>query len=223
MSSVTSNHNPNPAPRGQRLGYIRVSTPDQNTGRQLDGLDLDRTFTDRASGKDTNRPALSALLSYAREGDTVHVHSIDRLARSLIDLENLVSTMVGRGITVTFTSNGLTFSDGSSSPLDRLQFQLLGAFAEFERALMHERIMEGVEKAKAQGKYRGGRRRLLQDPAQIAGILDKAGNGQSWASLAREYKVSESTLYRRLREMGWGDGTVAERVREWRGECNPDP
>ena len=83
--------------RGQQIGYVRVSTLDQNTGRQLDGMSLDKVFEDKASAKDTNRPNLQACMDYLREGDTLHVHSIDRLARNLQDLEQLVTLLNGKG------------------------------------------------------------------------------------------------------------------------------
>ena len=82
---------------GQRVGYVRVSTLDQNVDRQLEGVALDRSFTDRVSGKDTNRPELAALLAFVREGDTVVVHSMDRLARNLDDLRRIVQTLTAKG------------------------------------------------------------------------------------------------------------------------------
>ena len=93
--------------KGQRIGYVRVSTFDQNVDRQLEGQSLDRTFTDKASGKDVNRPQLEALLTFAREGDTVVVHSMDRLARNLDDLRKLVQGLTKRGIRIEFEKESL--------------------------------------------------------------------------------------------------------------------
>ncbi|WP_446682083.1 recombinase family protein [Deinococcus wulumuqiensis] len=95
--------------RGQRVGYIRVSTTDQNTARQLDGVELDRIFEDKASGKDAKRPKLQELLAYVREGDTVIVHSMDRLARNVDDLRRIVTELSGRGVRVEFRREGVTF------------------------------------------------------------------------------------------------------------------
>jgi DNA invertase Pin-like site-specific DNA recombinase len=98
------------AMKGQRIGYVRVSTFDQNVDRQLEGPALDRIFTDKASGKDVNRPQLDAMLTFAREGDTVVVHSMDRLARNLDDLRKLVQSLTKRGIRIEFVKESLTFS-----------------------------------------------------------------------------------------------------------------
>ena len=121
--------------RGQRIGYIRVSSFDQNPERQLDQVQVDKLFTDKASGKDTQRPQLDALLSFAREGDTVVVHSMDRLARNLDDLRRLVQTLTKRGIRIEFVKECLSFT-GEDSPMANLLLPVMGAFAEFERALI---------------------------------------------------------------------------------------
>jgi DNA invertase Pin-like site-specific DNA recombinase len=140
---------------GQAVGYIRVSTLDQNTDRQLDGLELDRTFTDRISGKDTDRPELESIIRYVRDGDTVIVHSMDQLARNLDDLRRLVRELTGRGVKVSFIKEGLTFT-GDDSPMATLLLSVMGAFAEFERALIRERQREGIALAKARGVYAVG-------------------------------------------------------------------
>src|SRR5580704_11144537 len=95
---------------GKRVGYVRVSSLDQNTGRQLEGLDLDRTFTDRASGKDVKRPQLQAALEYLRDGDVLVVHSMDRLARNLDDLRRIVTELTARGVQVQFVKEGMVFT-----------------------------------------------------------------------------------------------------------------
>ena len=99
---------------GQRVGYVRVSTLDQNEERQLDQVPLDRVFTDKASGKDTQRPQLGELLAYVRQGDTVVVHSMDRLARNVVDLRRLVEGLTARGVRVEFLKENLTFTGGTS-------------------------------------------------------------------------------------------------------------
>src|SRR3954467_6334830 len=144
---------------GQRIGYIRVSTLDQETQRQLEGVALDQTFTDKASGKDTNRPQLEFMLRFARTGDTVVVHSMDRLARNLDDLRRIVHTLTGKGVQIEFVKEQLTFT-GEDSPMASLLLSVMGAFAEFERALIHERQREGITLAKQRGAYKGRKKAL---------------------------------------------------------------
>src|SRR5260370_15371861 len=148
-----------------RVGYIRVSTVDQNTVRQLDGVDVERTFTDKASGKDTARPQLDELIAYVRDGDTVLVHSMDRLARNLDDLRRLVRTFTGKGVRVEFVKESLTFT-GEDSPMANLLLSVMGAFAEFERALILERQREGIAAAKIRGVYIGRKPALTTEQAQ---------------------------------------------------------
>ncbi len=132
---------------GQRIGYIRVSTFDQNPERQLEGVKVDRAFSDKASGKDVKRPQLEALISFARTGDTVVVHSMDRLARNLDDLRRIVQTLTQRGVHIEFVKEHLSFT-GEDSPMANLMLSVMGAFAEFERALIRERQREGIALAK---------------------------------------------------------------------------
>lgn len=177
---------------GQQVGYIRVSSIDQNTIRQLDGLSLDKTFTEKLSGKDTQRPLLTECLAYIRSGDTLHVHSIDRLARNAKDLLNLVEQILGKGATVNFTKNNLVFSPDIKDHMAKLQLTMLGAFAEFERELIKERQLEGIAIAKAAGKY-SGRRKITDD------ILDQArariASGEPLSRVAKGLGISRETLY----------------------------
>src|SRR5688500_18996217 len=98
----------------QMVGYVRVSSVDQHTERQLDGITLDKVFTDKASGKDTNRPELKAALAYLREGDTLVVHSMDRLARNCEDMLRTVRELNGKGVSVRFVKENMSFIAGSS-------------------------------------------------------------------------------------------------------------
>ena len=123
--------------QGHRIGYVRVSSFDQNPERQLEQTQVSKVFTDKASGKDTQRPQLEALLSFVREGDTVVVHSMDRLARNLDDLRRLVQKLTQRGVRIEFLKEGLVFT-GEDSPMANLMLSVMGAFAEFERALIRE-------------------------------------------------------------------------------------
>src|ERR687884_274930 len=182
---------------GQRVGYIRVSTLDQTTERQLEGVALDKTFTDKASGKDTKRPQLELLLSFARAGDTVIVHSMDRLARNLDDLRRIVQTLTGRGVRIEFVKENLTFT-GEDSPMASLMLSVMGAFAEFERSLIKERQREGIALAKKRGAYKGRKKSL--SPQEVAELRQRVAAGISKAQVAREAGISRQTLYQYLQE-----------------------
>ncbi len=181
---------------GQRLGYVRVSTVDQHLERQLAHVPVDRTFADMASGKDAGRPQLEALLAFARVGDTVVVHSMDRLARNLDDLRQIVQSLTRRGVGVEFVKEQLTFT-GEDSPMATLLLSVLGAFAEFERALIRERQREGIALAKQRGVYRGRKKAL--STAQVAELRRRLAAGEKKAQLARAYGISRETLYQYLR------------------------
>lgn len=183
--------------KGQRIGYVRVSSYDQNAERQLEGVQLDRLFTDTASGKDTDRPQLAALISYAREGDTIIVHSMDRLARNVDDLRRLVLEQTRRGVRVQFIKENLFFT-GEESPMANLMLTVLGAVAQFERDLIKERQREGIALARRRGGYRGRKRAL--SPERVQELRARAAAGERRAGLAREFGISRETLYQYLRE-----------------------
>ena len=180
----------------QRIGYVRVSSHDQNPARQLEDPSLDRTFIEHASGKDTRRPQLEAMLRFVREGDTLVVHSMDRLARNLDDLRQLVGDLTGRGVRVEFVKESLAFT-GEDSPMSTLLLSVMGAFAEFERALIRERQREGIALAQKRGAYKGRKKRLSAD--QTAQIRERVAAGEKKAALAREFGISRETLYQYLR------------------------
>ena len=195
---------------GQRVGYVRVSSLDQNPERQLDQVSLDRIFTDKASGKDTSRPQLAELLAFVREGDTVVVHSMDRLARNLDDLRKLVQQLTQRGVRVEFLKESLTFT-GEDSPMSQLLLSVMGAFAEFERALIRERQREGITLAKSRGVYRGRAKTLSND--QITNLRQRAEAGEPKAMLAREFGISRDTLYRYLKPRTLGSESLSQAVK----------
>jgi DNA invertase Pin-like site-specific DNA recombinase len=181
---------------GQRVAYTRVSTLDQNTDRQLDGTAVDKTFTDKSSGKDVNRPQLAAMLGFVREGDTVIVHSMDRLARNLDDLRRIVGELTAKGVRVQFVKEQLTFT-GEETAMANLLLSVMGAFAEFERALIGERQREGITLAKTRGAYRGRKKSLTED--QVTQLHQRAGAGEAKTTLAREFGISRETVYQYLR------------------------
>ncbi len=182
---------------GEKVGYIRVSSIDQNTDRQLDGLVLDRIFTDKVSGKSTDRPALREMLRHLRIGDCLYVHSMDRLARNLLDLRSLVNDLTLRGVKVSFVKENLTFS-GDDSAMSVLLLSVMGAVAEFERSIIRERQAEGIKIAKAKGTYKGRKASITH--TQLDEIKAKVAAGVPKAKIAREYKCNRETIYRYLRE-----------------------
>jgi DNA invertase Pin-like site-specific DNA recombinase len=183
---------------GQQIGYIRVSSFEQHPERQLDGIVLDQSFIDTASGKDVDRPQLAALLTFVRRGDTVVVHSMDRLARNLDDLRRVVQELTTRGIRIQFLKEQLTFT-GDDSPMAHLMLSVMGAFAEFERALIHERQREGIALAKQRGAYRGRKKSLTGE--QITEMQRRIEAGEQKAHVARTFGISRETLYQYLRAL----------------------
>ena len=181
---------------GQRIGYIRVSSFDQNPQRQLEGVIVDKIFTDKASGKDAKRPELKKLLSFVREGDTIIIHSMDRLARNLDDLRNVVQSQTKRGIKIQFIKENLTFT-GEDSPMANLMLSVMGAFAEFERELIRERQREGIALAQQRGAYKGRKKSLNQNAR--AELRERVIRGEKKTELAREYGISRETLYQYLK------------------------
>jgi DNA invertase Pin-like site-specific DNA recombinase len=176
------------------VAYMRVSTIDQNTERQLKdtGVKFNKVFEDKCSGGSTKRPQLEALKEYVRDGDTVHVHCIDRLARNLGDLKALVSSWNDSGVSVQFHKEGLHFKAGENgSKTADLMLNILGAVAEFERAMIRERQSEGIAKAKAKGIYKG--RNPTIDHTAILAELD---SGLSMRKTAEKLGVSLSTVQR---------------------------
>lgn len=181
----------------KRIGYVRVSSVDQNTERQLDGIHLDKTFTDKASGKSTDRPHLTAALDYVRDGDTLVVHSMDRLARNTEDLLRIVRELTAKQVSVEFVKERLTFNGQSDDPMAHLMMTMLGGFAQFERSLIRERQREGIEIAKQKGVYKG--RKPSLDAGQVEELRRRVEAGDKKAAIARDFGISRETLYTYLR------------------------
>ena len=186
--------------KGQKVGYARVSSKDQNLDRQLAALKKEkvfRIFTDTVSGLSTQRPGLDGALNYLRTGDQLIVVSMDRLARSLIDLHRLVDELTERGVSVKFLKEGQTYSL-DSSPVAKLMLGLLGSVAEFERAIIRERQAEGIAKAKARGVYKG-RAKVLNEE-QIIQARKWVSEGIPKAEVARRLGIGRTTLYKYLNQ-----------------------
>ena len=175
------------------VAYRRVSTIDQKTDRQLAGETFDKNFEDKASAKDVKRPQLQAMIEFVREGDTVVVHSIDRLARNLADLEKLIAQLTGKGVTVEFRKESLIFNGGADA-MQTLMLQMMGAFAQFERSMIRERQREGIAAAKSAGKHMGRPSEL--DAKQLKSLKAKRKAGVAVKTLQDEFDLSRASVYR---------------------------
>ncbi|GAA4859168.1 recombinase family protein [Kitasatospora terrestris] len=185
---------------GHLIGYARVSTDDQEAQLQHDALTeagCSRIFTDKASGKNMDRPELAAVLDYLRPGDTLCVWKLDRFARSLIDLVTIVDALSTQGIGFKVLTGALASID-PNTPDGRLMLQVVGAMAEFERSLIKDRTRAGLEAARAQGRT-GGRPNVL-DADKLAAARARRANGESVTAIAKALGVSRATLYRNLGE-----------------------
>lgn len=179
---------------GQDVGYIRVSSDGQNTSRQLEGIKLDKEFTDIMTGSIRNRPQLEACLEYVRSGDVLHVHSIDRLARNLRDLQEIVESLILKGVVVKFHSEKLEFTN-DDNPMAKLTLQIMGSFAEFERKIAKTRQLEGIASAKKAGKHLGR-------PKLSLALKDKAielrDSGMSINAISKQMELSRPSIYKLL-------------------------
>lgn len=182
---------------GHTVAYLRVSSVDQNVERQRAAVgEVDKVFEDYASGGSRKRPQLDELLRYIRNGDQVRVASMDRLARSVIDLNQLTDEILSKGAQLVLVSENLTYSPGNSDPYAQFQMHLLGAVAQLERSLIRERQAEGIAQAKAAGKYLGRAQAL--NHTEIETARNQIAEGVPKAKVARRLEVSRSTLYRVL-------------------------
>lgn len=192
---------------GQTVAYIRVSTEDQNTARQQDiAATADKVFEEKKSGKNIDgRPALQEALAYVRTGDTLKVWSLDRLTRSLSDLDRIVKDLSSRGVTLELVSERMVFPGGEEiDPFSEVMLYQLGVFAQFERRIKSIASREGIAIAKADGRYKG--RKPVLSNADVLKLRDRAAVGVPKAKLAREFDISRDTVYRVLS----GDYTTAE-------------
>lgn len=203
LSLVSSD--PDRRPEGQTLGYVRVSSADQNPARQYEAIgQCDKTFEDRISGKSrANRTGLTALLDYAREHDTIRIASLDRLGRDTRDLHALVDELTAKGCAVAFIAEGITVSRDSHSPMQELFLTFLSAMAQFERSRIRERQAEGIAAAKKSGVYEK-QRSLTEEDVTAARALAELGVPKS--QIAERYECSRQTLYNALA----GKGVYAE-------------
>ena len=176
-----------------RVGYKRVSSVDQNLARQDLG-DVDRIFEDKTSGKDADREQLQEMLSFVREGDEVIVHSIDRLARDLRDLQDIIKQLNDKCVAITFLSERLTFTGKSDDAISKLMLQMMGSFAEFERNIIRKRQAEGIAKAKERGVYKGRAKKTADGK-----IIELKSKGYKVTEIAEQLGINRITVYRALK------------------------
>lgn len=184
-----------------KIGYVRVSTVEQNTARQLVGITLDRVFEEKVSAKNIgNRPVLMEMLGFIRDGDDLYVHSMDRLARNLKDLLTLVTTISDKGVTLHFVKENLTFeAKAKATPFNKLLLDLLGSVVEFERELILERQREGIAQAKARGAYKG---RKPIAPEKIEKAKELLAQGMTRTEAAKTVGMGRTTLFLYLKNNG---------------------
>ena len=180
------------------IGYARTSTIDQKAGleaqlRDLTAAGCDKIFQEEISSRASERPQLTAALDYMREGDTLVVTKIDRLARSVRDLSSLVDTLKARGVNIRFLANPDMNTESANG---KLMLSVLGAIAEFERDLMLERQREGIAKAKAEGKYKG---RKPTAQAKSDDVLKLKAEGKTVKEIIVDTGISRASVFRILK------------------------
>lgn len=179
----------------QIVGYIRVSSQGQNTARQLADIKLDKEFVDIMSGSTKDREKLLECIEYVREGDTLVVESIDRLARNLRDLQDILHGLFKKGVSVKFLKENLTFT-GKDDPMANLMLQMMGAFAEFERTMIRSRQRDGIDAAKKAGKHLGRPPKTTLKLTSEA--IELKAKGTSIRQIAFRLNVSRTTIYKML-------------------------
>ncbi len=181
------------------IAYVRVSTEEQNEARQkaaLESYGIEKWYVEKKSGKDTDRPELQSLLDFAREGDTVYVHEFSRLARNTKDLLELIEYFNGKNITL--ISNKEKFD--TSTPTGKLFITMIGAIAEFERALILERQREGIAIAKSEGKYKGRQVKDIDQKLFDRCYAEYTSRQLNKKEFAEALHISRPTLDRLLKE-----------------------
>jgi DNA invertase Pin-like site-specific DNA recombinase len=178
------------------VGYIRVSTVEQNTDRQLNTLTLDKTFEEKVSAKTIDRPIWKECLSYLRDGDTLHIHSLDRVCRSGAgDAVQIVEELTTRNVGVVFHKEGMTFN-GSMSAAQKGILSILASVAQMERELIKERQVEGIAAAKAKGTS-FGRPKANIDLNEVEKLK---GQGLSMEKIAIRLNVGVASIYREIKK-----------------------
>ena len=188
------------------IGYKRVSSDTQNTDRQDLGV-TDKVFEEKQSGKSSSdRPELQAMIEYVRDGDTVIVHSIDRLARDLRDLQNIITQLNDKGVAISFLTEKLSFTAQLNDAFAKLQLQMMGAFAEFERNIIRKRQAEGIAKAKERGVYANRKRKPVIDYDKVRLLRT---SGMSTYKIADQLKISRMSVHRILKSQRLNEASTS--------------
>lgn len=185
-----------------KVAYVRVSTVEQNEARQIEALEkhgIEKWFTEKVSGKDTNRPQLKEMLEYVREGDTIYIHDFSRLARSTKDLLEIVELLNDKGVNLVSNKENIDSSTASG----KLMLTMIGAIAEFERQNLLERQREGIEIAKREGKFKGGQVKKIDDKLFDELFAKYKLRKINKTELARELNISRPTLNKLLKDKGY--------------------
>jgi DNA invertase Pin-like site-specific DNA recombinase len=177
-----------------KVGYRRVSSIEQNLDRQ-ELIGCDKVFEEKVSGASKERKALKDMIDWVREGDEVLVWSIDRLARDLRDLQDIISILNNKGVSISFISEGLSFSADKNDALAKLQLQMMGAFSEFERSIIRKRQAEGIAKAKEKGVYKG--RKATIDAREVISLKEK---GLGASAIAKHLGIGRASVYRVIQQ-----------------------
>lgn len=177
-----------------KVGYRRVSSIEQNLDRQ-ELVGCEKVFEEKASGADKERKALKDMIDWVREGDSVVVWSIDRLARDLRDLQDIVCKLIDKGVSISFLSEGLTFSASKEDAFAKLQLHLIGAFAEFERSIIRKRQAEGIAKAKENGIYKGRKASIDYDE-----VIAMREQGIGASEIAKKLGIGRASVYRVIQQ-----------------------
>lgn len=180
----------------QIIGYKRISSEDQCMDRQLYGIKLDKEFVDIMSGSIKEREGLNSCIEYAREGDILIIDSIDRLARNLHDLQDIIKKLIHKGVSVQFIQERLNFT-ANEDPMAMLLLQVMGSFAEFERKMIKSRQRQGIDAAKKSGKHIGRPSKLTKKMVNETIVLKR--QGFSIRQIAFKLKVSRTSIYKMLR------------------------
>jgi DNA invertase Pin-like site-specific DNA recombinase len=186
-----------------RYAYIRVSSVDQNTARQEEafskaGFQIDQTYIEQASAKDANRPQLQSMLGQVRTGDTIIVHSIDRLCRNMMDMCSITTNLRSRGVSLIFLKEQLIFHADTSNPMQDLQLHMMSAFSQFERSLIKERQADGIAAKKARGEKTG---RPVADIEKIPQIEALKAKGIKLKLACDNVGLGVSTYYKLRNQM----------------------
>lgn len=181
-----------------KIGYVRVSTVDQNTARQevlMQELGVEQVFIDRVSGKNTDRPELKRMLAFARAGDTIIVESISRFARNTRDLLELVEQLTAKGIEFVSKKEAID----TTTPTGKFMLTVFGAVAELERGYLLQRQKEGIAIAKQEGKYKG--RKPIECPELTTVVMQWRSGSITAVEAMRQLRMSSSTFYRKVKEL----------------------